>query len=542
MAERGRGKVSPNGGKDHAASSDGKTASRLSFDEKKPPSKLSHAIREFPADTIRGSVHRSIRETNDDNIGTDAADTLTETAGNGFRAAEAAHNSHDDKSRREGNRSDASPDKENTSSGNMERGDSAGYSSNPHSRKQQKRAIKKEYAAAKSGSGAEKTAETAESTAKKAAEKTKKVAAFVSRHKKAFLTGGAVIALILIVSSIVYSCSVMFEGFSSIAVTSTYPMDDRDMINAEAMYCSMEDSLREYIGSYESTHDYDEYRYDLDEIGHDPYVLLSALTALKGGNWTTDEISDELALLFEKQYILTETVDTQIRYRTEPRSETRWYYDPFSDTYYPVTYNYMENVSYEYRICTVKLENFDLSHVPVYIMSGEQLGLYSMYMASLGNRPDLFGDSIYVSMYFGENDKYDIPSEALSDERFAMMITEAEKYLGYPYVWGGSNPSTSFDCSGFVSWVCNNCGVGWNLGRLGAEGLRRICTPVSNVSVKPGDLVFFQGTYDTSGASHVGIYVGNGIMIHCGDPIQYSSINTSYWQEHFLSYGRLPDP
>ena len=207
-----------------------------------------------------------------------------------------------------------------------------------------------------------------------------------------------------------------------------------------------------------------------------------------------------------------------------------------------VEYEYDVQVPYTYYICDVKLENFNLSHVPVYIMSESQLSLYAAYMGTLGNRPDLFAGSAYVSKYYNTDyEKYEIPPEALEDEQFA-MIAEAEKYLGYPYVWGGSSPSTSFDCSGFVSWVINHCGVGWNVGRLGADGLRGICTRVSPANARPGDLIFFQGTYDTSGASHVGLYVGNGMMIHCGDPIQYASVKTSYWQQHFLSYGRLPSP
>lgn len=206
-------------------------------------------------------------------------------------------------------------------------------------------------------------------------------------------------------------------------------------------------------------------------------------------------------------------------------------------------YKYEVQVPYTYYICTVELENFNLSHVPVYIMSQDQLSMYAMYMGTLGNRPDLFSSSDYVGMYYGtEYEDYEIPPEALADEQFAAIIAEAQKYLGYPYVWGGSSPSTSFDCSGFVSWVYNNCGVGWNFGRLGAEGLRSICTRVSAANAKPGDLIFFQGTYDTAGASHVGIYVGNNKMLHCGDPIQYADITTSYWQAHFLSFGRLPSP
>ncbi|MCD8396195.1 MAG: C40 family peptidase, partial [Lachnospiraceae bacterium] len=264
------------------------------------------------------------------------------------------------------------------------------------------------------------------------------------------------------------------------------------------------------------------------------YVLISAITALMDGNaWTIDEVQDIIQMLFDQQYTLTETVTTETRYRTETRTDT----DPETGE----TTEYEVEVPYTYYICTVTLENFNLSHVPVYVMSEEQLERYSLYMSTLGNRPDLFAGSSYVSLYYNTDyTTYTIPSEALSDEAFANMIAEAEKYLGYPYVWGGSSPSTSFDCSGFVSWVINNCGNGWSVGRQTANGLLNLCTVVSASDAQPGDLIFFQGTYNTSGASHVGIYVGNGMMIHCGDPIQYTSINTSYWQSHFLAYGRLP--
>ena len=248
-------------------------------------------------------------------------------------------------------------------------------------------------------------------------------------------------------------------------------------------------------------------------------------------------------MLFEKQYILTETVTSETRYRTETRTGYYTSTDPETGEIELIPYDYDVEVPYTYYICTVELENFNLSHVPVYIMSQEQLSMYAAYMGTLGNRPALFAGSGYVNRYYNtEYADYEIPPEALEDEQFAAMIAEAEKYLGYPYVWGGSSPSTSFDCSGFVSWVLNNCGVGWNVGRLGADSLRHICTAVSSANARPGDLIFFQGTYDTTGASHVGIYVGNGMMIHCGDPIQYASIYTSYWQSHFLSFGRLPIP
>jgi len=342
--------------------------------------------------------------------------------------------------------------------------------------------------------------------------------------------------------SIIGSCSVMFNGMSSAITGSTYPCEDADMLEAESQYVGMEAELQAMLDNYESTHDYNEYHFDLDDIEHDPYVLISAITALKGEAWTI-EVQGILQTLFDKQYILTETVTTETRYRTETQTGSYDYIDSETGEIVTVDYEYDVQVPYTYYICTVELENFNLSHVPVYIMSQDQLSMYAMYMATLGNRPDLFASSAYVGKYYGtEYEDYDIPPEALEDEKFAAMIEEAEKYLGYPYVWGGSSPSTSFDCSGFVSWVVNNCGVGWNVGRLGASGLLGICTRVSAANAKPGDLIFFQGTYDTAGASHVAIYVGNGMMLHCGDPIQYTSIETSYWQQHFLAYGRLPNP
>ena len=282
------------------------------------------------------------------------------------------------------------------------------------------------------------------------------------------------------------------------------------MLAAEAQYAGMEADLRYRLDNYEALNpDYDEYHYDLDEIQHDPYVLISMLTALQGGQWTIDDVQDDLVMLFEKQYQLTQTVTI----KTSGDSE--------------------------YTVCTVTLHNENLSHLPVFIMSEDKVGIYAMYMSTLGNRPDLFPTSAYPhASTKKEYTNYDIPPEALKDEQFAAMMKEAEKYLGYPYVWGGSNPTTSFDCSGFVSWVINHSG--WNVGRLGAQGLYDICTPVSSADAKPGDLVFFEHTYDTIGISHVGIYVGNGMMIAAGDPIGYTSIETSYWQSHFYAFARLP--
>ena len=292
----------------------------------------------------------------------------------------------------------------------------------------------------------------------------------------------------------------------------------------------LEQKLQRYLDTYEATHNYDEYHFYLDEIEHDPYVLISILSALHDGVFTLAEVQGELEMLFEKQYILTETVTMQIRYRTKMMVIIGPYGVPQVITY---------QEPYEYYICTVKLKNKDLSHLPVEVLTEEQLSAYSLYMRTLGNRPDLFGKAQYPNAStIKQPTYYDIPPEALKDDKFSAMMEEATKYIGYPYVWGGSSPSTSFDCSGYISWVLNHSG--WNVGRQTAQGLYNLCTPVSAAQVKPGDLVFFKGTYDTPGVSHCGIYVGNSIMLHCGDPISYTNLNSKYWQEHFYSYGRLP--
>ena len=340
-------------------------------------------------------------------------------------------------------------------------------------------------------------------------------------HKRC---GTSFLLIVMLIGGL-QSCSALVGAAGGGVAASSYQSEDADILAAEAAYCALEAELQEYLGTYERTHDYDEYHYDLDEIKHDPYVLASILSALHDGAWTASEVQGTLQMLFEKQYILTETVVTEVRYRTVTRTDSEGN-------------EYEVEVPYNYYICTVELENFDLSHIPVYIMDEETLSKYALYMSVLGNKPELFGDSEYIPKYITNRPEgYEIPPSAMEDETFAAVITEAEKYLGYPYVWGGSSPSTSFDCSGFVSWVLTNSGV-CNTGRLGAQGLYNISTPVSNP--QPGDLVFFVGTYDTPGVSHVGIYVGNSMMIHCGDPISYSNLNSSYWQAHFYAYARPP--
>ena len=406
-------------------------------------------------------------------------------------------------------------------------------SGSPISRIWQKKRMQRQYAAAyrasRGAEGAKAATQTAARSAKKGAEAAKKAGEFIARHKKVFLIIGGIGLVLVLLLGLLQSCSSMFGGGVSNIVASSYLSEDADLLAAEAAYCAKEDELRRYLDTYEQTHDYDEYHYDLDEIEHDPYVLLSILSALHEGTFTIDQVQGDLQMLFDRQYILTETVEVERRYYIETDTWTDEEGNTHTESY---------RVYYDYYICTVKLENFDLSHLPVYMMDQETLSMYAVYMSTLGNRPDLFPSSGYVPKYVTNPPaKYEIPAEYLSDERFAALITEAEKYLGFPYVWGGSSPSTSFDCSGFVSYVLTNSGL-CDTGRLGAQGLYNISTPVSEP--RPGDLVFFVGTYDTPGVSHVGFYVGDGMLLHCGDPIQYTSLNSNYWQSHLYAYGRPP--
>ena len=513
----------------------GKVKTQLRFEEvdkKKPPSKLTHAVRDAPANFVLSQVHREVRQSEDDNVGVEAAHKVEQAVESGGRLVQSAHRAHQLKPYRAAIRAEKKLERANLDA-LQKKAEIDSPTSNPVSKWQQKQAIKKQYAAAKHNQAAQTTAKAAENTAKaakKAAEKAEKAGKYVWEHRRGFAIAAAILLMLAFLLNGLSSCSVIMDGVGSGIAASTYPSQDTDMLGAEAQYCEMEAELQRYLDTYESTHDYDEYHFDLDTIEHDPYVLISIITALHQGEWTLDEVQGTLQMLFDRQYILTEDVVVETRYRTETDTWTDADGNTHTDTY---------QVPYDYYICTVTLENFNLSHVPVYIMSEEQLGMYATYMATLGNRPDLFPGSGYIGKYVeGSYTDYDIPPEALDDEVFAAIIKEAEKYLGYPYVWGGSSPSTSFDCSGFVSWVINHSG--WDVGRLGAQGLCNICTPVSSANVKPGDLVFFTGTYDTPGVSHVGIYVGNNMMIHCGDPISYANLNSSYWQSHFYRYGRLP--
>ena len=389
----------------------------------------------------------------------------------------------------------------------------------------QKQKIKRQYAK-QAREAAKQTAKAAEKTAVTTEKLAARAVAFVKRHPVGVLLFLACFLLLVLMQSCMSSVVTIGNGVVGAIGASTYAAEDADLRGAEAAYCGLEAELQDYLDGYESTHDYDEYHFELDDIEHDPYVLLSIISAMHEGAWTVDEVQGTLQMLFEKQYILTETVVTERRYYLETDTWTDEEGNTHTDTY---------RVYYDYYICTVTLENFNLSHLPIYIMGEDQLSRYALYMAALGNRPDLFPSSPYVAKYTADPVEHEIPEAYLADETFAAILEEAEKYIGYPYVWGGYKPSTSFDCSGFVSYVYNQCG--WDFGRLGAQGLYNISRRTS--SPRPGDLVFFTGTYDTPGVSHVGIYVGDGWMLHCGDPIGYANLNTSYWQSHFYAYGRL---
>ena len=382
----------------------------------------------------------------------------------------------------------------------------------------QKQYQKRAKEAAKQGAKA--AGKTAAATEKLAA----KAAGFVKRHPAGSVIALACILLVFLVQSCSSSLVTIGNAGAGALGATTYPSEDGDMLGAEAAYTGLEAELKNYLDTYESTHDYDEYHFDLDGIEHDPYVLISILSALHEGQWTLSQAAGTLQTLFDRQYILTEEVVVEVRYRTETRTDSEGN-------------DYEVEIPYNYYICYVTLENKNLSHLPVYFMSEEQMSRYAIYMSTVGNRPDLFPDSPYVDRYITNPPQgYEVPGEYLDDETFAAMLSEAQKYIGYPYVWGGSSPATSFDCSGYLSWVINHSG--WNVGRQTAQGLYNLCTPVS--SPRPGDLVFFKGTYNTSGVSHCGIYVGDGRMLHCGDPIGYANLNTNYWQSHLYAYGRLP--
>ena len=516
----------------------GKAKSKLHFEKvEKDPPKLKPSPASRPVQEAGLYLHGKIHEVEHENVGVEGGhkgEELAERqAGKALRSARRRQKLKPYRAAAKAERKSIAANAEYVYQKSLrDNPEMAQAVKNPVSRFWQKQKIKRQYAkaaraAGQTAQGAASTAKTTATAAKKAAKESKKAASFVARHWKGALLIGGVGLLLLLVMGGLQSCTAMFGSAGTGLAATSYLSEDSDMLGAEDAYAGMEADLQHELDNYESLHPgYDEYRFDLDEISHDPYVLTSILSALHGGAFMLDEVQGDLAMLFEQQYTLTQTIETEIRYRTETRTDSEGN-------------EYEVEVPYTYYICNVTLTNNDLSHLPVYIMDEEQLSLYAAYMQTLGNRPDLFPNSSYPhASTVKEPTYYEIPPEALEDETFAAMIAEADKYVGYPYVWGGSSPSTSFDCSGFISWVLNHSG--WSVGRQTAQGLYNLCTPVTAGQAKPGDLVFFVGTYDTPGVSHVGLYVGNSVMLHCGDPISYTNLNSSYWQQHFYCYGRLP--
>ena len=486
--------------------------------------------------TLTSKAHRAVSEYEDDNIGVQAVQETTKAVESTVYTVDHAVYSHKLKAYDKAEKLVEKSDKANVNALYEKfKKDNPDAGSNPFSRWQQKRAIKKEYAAAKAGKNTASTTASASKGAGKATGKaaqgakniTERVTEFCTTHSKTILFVLIAGLLFMILSGMFSSCSAMFQGGTQIILGTSFTAKEEDIIGADNDYKALEAALRNKINNIERTHSgYDEYRYDLDEINHNPYELAAYLT-VKFEDYTRDEVQATLQWLFEQQYELTLTEVVEIRTRTTSST------DP--ETGETTT----EEEDYEYYILNVKLRNKGLNSVISNSgLSEDDMERYRILLQTRGNRPDIFGNDIYATPG-GEYTDYDIPGEALTDTRFANMIREAEKYLGYPYVWGGSSPSTSFDCSGFVSYVINHCGNGWSVGRLTANGLMGVCDIIPKSSAKPGDLIFFQGTYDTSGASHVGIYVGNGMMIHCGNPISYASIESNYWQQHFYCFGRI---
>ena len=495
------------------------------------------------ADALSAKAHQSVRNADqDNNSGVEAAHFTEGSAEGAARAGSRFQYGRKLRQYKKLERLEKKADKDAVDSIFAERMKSDPQAgSNFFSRWRQKQAIKKEYAAAKAGAAAaENTAAGTAKAAQGTANMTEKAFQFVQSHSHIIIGIAAVGLLVLVIAGSVSSCSVLINGGGNVVLGTSYTAEDEDLKGVETDYTKLEDKLRKQIDRIETDHPgYDEYRYNLAEIGHNPYELASLLT-VEFENYTRSQVQARLQSIFEAQYELKLEEKVEIRTRKETRVGYR--YNPITGTGH--TYTYQVTVQYEYKILNVTLLNRGVDYVARNSgLTDDQLQRYEVTLECRGNRDDLFAGIAFATPdgagSSGEYQDYDIPGEALTDEKFRKMITEAEKYLGYPYVWGGSSPSTSFDCSGFVSWVINHCGNGWNVGRQTANGLMGKCDIIPKSEAKPGDLIFFQKTYNTSGASHVGIYVGNGMMIHCGNPISYASIETNYWRQHYYCMGRI---
>ena len=538
--ERLSGKLRPE--RQSAKAARGKLRIEVTQETATRPGAAGRAAVNAPAAALavaRNTVRDAVGNSGNDNDGDPGGDALQSGESAARTVGNAANNSHYSHKLRQYDKAEKLGRKSDNANVEAlyqrERHNAPDTPSNPISKWRQKQELKKRYMEAKASGRAGASASGAAKGGKKTAEGTKSVVdkgiEFVKEHPKAILMAGVLGLLIMLIAGMFSSCTAMFAGSGNAVLGTSYTAEDADITGTDADYSALEAALNNQISNIESTHPgYDEYRYDLAEIGHNPYELASYLTVLFE-DYTRAEVQSTLQSLFAQQYTLTLTPEVEVRYRTETRTDSEGN-------------DYDVEVPYNYHILNVKLTNKGLGAVIRDSgLTTEQADRYDVLMTTSGNRSELFGEDVY-GVSGGEYTDYDIPGEALTDERFRRMITEAEKYLGYPYVWGGSNPSTSFDCSGFVSWVINHSGNGWSVGRLGARGLRQMCDIIPPSEAKPGDLIFFHHTYDApypDDATHVGIYVGGGQMIHCGNPISYASIESSYWQSHFLCFGRIPD-
>ena len=507
---------------------------KAKHEEPTKPTTGKKILKDAPGQTVSSALHWEIAKNEDDNVGVQATHKTEQAAETAYHAVDYAMYGHKMKAYDKAEKLVKKSDKANVNAMFEKfKKDNPTASSNPLSRWQQKQTIKKEYAAMRTGKGGKAAASGAGKGAKKGTQKAVDGLKNLGQklvnmaNKKVLLIILGIALLVMVFSGMFSSCTAIFNAGGQVMVGTSFTAEDEDILGTYEDYTEMENDLREEIDNIETTHPgYDEYRYDLDEIGHNPYELAAYLTVVYEA-YTREQVQAEIARLFEEQY------DLKLETIVERRSTTTTNPDGSTSTTY-----------YNYYILEVTLINKGLGTViDASGLTDDQKQRYEVILELMGNRPDIFGDDIYATPgggSTGEYTDYDIPGEALTNTAFANMIQEAEKYLGYPYVWGGSSPSTSFDCSGFVSWVINNCGNGWSVGRQTANGLKNLCDVIPPSEAKPGDLIFFQGTYSTTGASHVGIYVGGGMMIHCGNPISYASVESSYWQEHFYCYGRIP--
>ena len=512
----------------------GKPVTRLRFEEtvRKPPASHRHPV----ADRVSAEADRMLREYEEDNTGLQAAHTAGQAGQSALRMSENAYHAHQLRQYRKAEKTEEKLDQANRkyllAKARLE---NPQHFSNRFSRWQQKRAIQKEYAEIKRGRMQETAFRLDHYPSHMRPQRKPR-----EKRKTGLLIGAFGVMLVFVMNSVTACVPIVQTTLSGI-IASTYPAEEADVLAAEEFYLSLEEALQNRLDNYAELHsEYDECKFSLDTIWHDPYSLISFLSALHDGQpWTIDDVTDDMIRIFERQYTLTETVRRKTKYRTETRTGVREVVDEETGMVYEEIYEYEVSVPYTYTTCTVSLDNFNLSHLPILSMSKEKMGLYALYMSTLGNMPDLFSGNPYAST-LKDPFIYDIPEEYFADENFARLIEEGEKYLGFPYVWGGTSPSTSFDCCGFVSFVLTNSGV-LNTGPRGVEGLYDLTDRIQPSEARPGDLVFFSETYEGGGVlSHVGIYVGDGYMLHCGNPIGYVHIESSFYRDHFYAFGRLP--